>query len=65
MHAREAFGEIDARHSPALGNEPEEERADRIADRGERAERQPVHEPHQGEQDPAHAGFGFAPFGVL
>ena len=36
-----------------------------LSDRGKRTERQAMDEPHQREDEPAHAGSGFAPSGVL
>ena len=65
VHPGKALLKVDARHPPALRDQPEEQAADRVADARERAERQPVDEPHQEEKDPAHVGKGFAPFGVL
>src|SRR5205085_795948 len=66
-HLRKTLLEIDARHAAALGDQPEERRANAVADRGERTERQSVHEPHERENDSAHweNEGGLAPAGTL
>ena len=63
------FFQVEARHFSPLRDQPEEHRAGRITDGGERAERQPVDEPHQRKDDPAQledeAGGRGAPAGIL
>src|SRR5919109_3839182 len=54
-HLREALLQIDARYPSALRDEPEKNRADRIADGGLNGKRQEVHEIHEPEDQPAHA----------
>jgi hypothetical protein len=66
VHARKAFLQVDARHPAPLGDEPKKHSPDCVAHVGQHAERQEMHQPHEGEDDPAHAaGRGFAPRGVL
>jgi hypothetical protein len=60
---REALGEVDARDAPPLGDQPVQHRAERVADRRLRRKRKEVQQPHEGEDDAAHAGL--APAGVL
>jgi hypothetical protein len=66
VHVREAPLEVDARHAPALGDQPVERAPEGVAERRLRAERQEVHEPHEREDQPAHdPGGGGAPGGRL
>jgi hypothetical protein len=55
-HLREALLEVDARHAPALGHQPEGEPADAVAERGEHAERQQMQRPEEEDADAGHAG---------
>ena len=62
---RKALGEVDARHLATLGISQKKSEPTPWLIAARYAERQKVHEPHQGEDDARHAGFGFAPAGVL
>jgi hypothetical protein len=75
-HLRKALLQVDAGHVATLGNQPEQERAGRVADRGYGAQRQEMHQPHEEhhqarEQRPHRLGSpivssgGRAPAGVL
>ena len=57
---RKALLQVDARHLAPLGDQPEREGADAAPTR-ENAQRQEVREPHQDEDEPAHAGSALRP----